>query len=281
MKRSAFSAGLLAAALLLSGCPRGAEPVTADPTETVTAAEPETTAPAPVDRTGEAVYRAHPALTPVDYDSPALLPRSKDAGQAYIDKLTFLCDSPTYWLKLYELLTDGYATTQVWTGPTGTMTLAYLLDFRMLDPVDNVERTIPETVKKHKPPFIVIALGVNGVAFMDREYFTAEYANLIEEIRSASPETEILLQSIYPVTAAYDSRGSITNEMITAANSWILRLAETYDLHYFDAFSCLLGEDGNADPALIQSDGLHPNKAGLTKVLKYLRTHAYTPDPAQ
>lgn len=275
MKQLRPLALLLGITLLLAACGAPNVPGETNPPE-ITATEPETTA-APVDRTAEDVYLAHTELTPVDYDSPALLPISEDAGQNYIDSLTFLCDSPTYWLKLYELLSGGYGTTQVWTGPEGTMTLAYLRDFKILDPIDGVERTIPETVAKHKPPMIVIALGVNGIAFMDQEYFTEEYSHLIEVIQEASPQTEILLQSIYPISPNFDGWGSITNAKITAANHWILRMAEKYDLHYLDTFSCLVGEDGNIEPELVMKDGLHPNKDGLTKVLEYLRTHAYQP----
>ena len=80
----------------------------AAPEETAVNTEPETEKSEPeapsADRTGEEIYPAHPELTPVNYDSPALLPRTEDAGQEYIDNVTFLCDSPFYWLKLFGLL---------------------------------------------------------------------------------------------------------------------------------------------------------------------------------
>ena len=240
--------------------------------------EAETEPAAEIDRRAEEVYLAHPDLTPVNYDSPALLPISEDAGQAYIDNITFLCDSPFYWLKLYGLLSDGYDTTQVWTGPEGTMTLAYLRGFGMLDPIDGVERTIPEAVAVHKPPFILITIGINGVSFMDEEYFRTEYQNLIDEIRTNSPDTVIVLQSILPISPAYRNWGDITNVTITRANSWILRLAEENGLKYLDSFSCLVGEDGNIRSDLVMKDGLHANEAGLTLVLEYIRTHAYQPE---
>lgn len=280
MKHLKPAAAILAALTLLSACsaskpapPDGTLP--AD-TSAYIETEPETTRN--VDRSAEEVYLANPELTPVDYDSPALLPITEDAGEEYIDKLTFLCDSPTYWLRLYELLSGGYLTTQIWTGPEGTMTLAYLRGFKIRDPIDEVERTIPEAVAEHKPPMMVIALGINGIALMDEESFITEYSHLIEEIKEASPETEVLLQSIYPISPTFKDWGSITNAKITAANSWILRLAEKYGLHYLDTFSCLVGNDGNILPELVMKDGLHPNKDGLIKVLGYIRTHAYVPE---
>lgn len=245
-------------------------PATEAPTEPTTVRN--------VDRSAESVYLAHPNLTPVDYDSPALLPECDDLGTEYIDRITFLVDSPMYWLGPFELLSGGADTTQVWTGPTHTMTLAYLRDFDILDPFDGQLRTIPETTALRKPDIMVITVGINGVAFMDEDWFKEEYIHLIDEIRAASPETTILLQSILPITPDYWSWGDITNDTITEANRWMLEICEQEGIHYLDAFSALIGEDGNAIAELMQSDGLHPNEEGLAKVLMYIRTHGYLPE---
>ena len=237
------------------------------------AAEPVTEPPRVIDRTAKEVYERHEELTPVNYDSPALLPICADRGQASVDSLVFLCDSPIYWLKLYGLLSDGYDTAQVWTGPEGTMTLGYLEGFQIVDPTDGALRTIPETAALRKPERILITLGINGVGLWGEEKFVASYKTLIDELQAASPDTEILLQSILPISPKYRYWGGITNATITAANSWILRIAQEYSLGYLDTFSVLVGEDGNIKSELVQEDGLHPNRDGLTKVLEYIRTH--------
>ena len=254
-------------------------------TETAAPTEPETTETEPtvpaVDRTGEEIYRAHGELTPVNYDSPALLPRTADAGQGYIDGITFLCDSPFYWLKLFGLLSGGYDTTQVWTGPEGTMTLGFLDGFEILDPVDGALRTIPETVALRRPPVIMITVGINGVALWYEAEFREAYVRLIDWIRTASPDTEIILQSILPIAPSYAHWGEITNASITEANAWILEIAEDQGLHYLDTFSALLGEDGNIRSDLVQNDGLHENEEGLKTALEYIRTHALTVNTAK
>lgn len=232
-----------------------------------------------IDRTAEPIYDAHPELTPVNYDSPALLPLGEDRGEDYLADLTFLCDSPTYWLWPFGLLPGGTATKQIWTGEEGTLTLAYLRTYPMKDPYDGQNRLIGDAAALHKPPFIVLALGVNGISFMDEAAFTAEYAHLIETIREASPDTVIICQSMYPITTAYRYWGDITNASISRGNSWILALAERYHLRYLDTFSALLADDGNARPEWMMSDGLHPNREGLTQILQYIRTHGYLPYP--
>ena len=266
------------ATVLPTEAPTTEAPTTAVPTEAPTTTVPETEPAPEIDRRAEGIYLAHPELTPVNYDSPALLPISEDAGDEYLDRITFVCDSPTYWMWPNGLLNGGKDTKQIWTGPQGTMTLAYLRGFKILDPFDKVERTIAETAALHTPDTIVIALGINGIAFMDEEYFKREYANLIDELQAASPETQIILQSMYPILPSYKHWGQITNASITLGNSWILQLAEQYGLPYLDTFSALVGEDGNARDEWMQNDGLHPNKAGLTEILAYIRTHAYLPE---
>ncbi len=235
--------------------------------------EPEP-APEP-DRSKAYVYEQNPALTPVDYDSPALLPISEDLGQEYQNSIVFLCDSPTYWMGPFGLLDGGSGMEQIWTGPEGTMTLAYQSSYSILDPYDQTEKPIRDVVEQHKPERMIIALGINGIMFMDKDSFTAEYKDLVSDIKELSPETDVIFQSIYPITTAYKNWGAITNVMITEANSWILDMAEELGCKYLDSFSVLVGDDGNAKPELMQKDGLHPNEEGLTLVLEYIRTHGH------
>ena len=229
------------------------------------------------DRTKEYVYRNNPELTPIDYDSPALLGKTEDAGISYRDKLYFICDSPTYWMWPYGLLGGGKDTKQIWTGPEGTQTLAYQKTYKILDPFDNQQKLIIDVVNAHKPEYIVIAMGINGIAIMDEASFIEEYTDLVTKIQLISPKTKILLSSIYPITKAYVHWGSITNASITKANSNILKIAEDTHTHYIDTFSAIVGDDGNAKNEYMRSDGLHPNEAGLTEILNYIRTHAYLP----
>ncbi len=245
-------------------------------TTTTTPVPETTTTPAPeADRSAAYIYELNPELTPVNYDSPALLVPSEDMGQEYIDRMTFICDSPTYWLWPLELLSDGKASKQIWTGPEGTMTLAYQSSYHILDPYDYTQRPIRDVVALHPPDILIIALGINGISFMDEEYFTAEYIDLVTDIREISPETIIILQSIYPITHRYKYYGSITNAMITEGNSWIMAIAEETGCSYLDTISVLLNDEGNAKDELMLNDGLHPNVEGLTLILDYIRTHAY------
>ena len=264
---------------LLPGCSGAADPPSSAESGSHAESEPESEPePLPeIDRRAEHIYASNPQLMPVDYSSPALLPYSEDMGEEYLGKICFICDSPTYWMWPFGLLKDGENTTQIWTGAEGTMTLAYQSTFAILDPFDNTEKPIRQVVEEHKPEYLIIALGINGIMFMDEKYFVDEYTDLVRDIQEISPDTKLMLQSIYPITPAYRYWGGITNAMITEANRWIMKIAEENDCRYLDSISVLLGEDGNAIPELMMNDGLHPNYDGLSLVVEYIRTHAWRP----
>lgn len=279
MKHARLFSCMLMLALLLTACGYNAVSSVEPDRKPLPIEKPAPKMKPEADRRAEPIYQAHPELTSVNYDSPALLPASDDAGQEYLDRITFLCDSPTYWLKPFGMLKGGTHTTQIWTGSEGTMTLAYLRGFHIPDPYNHVERTIPEMMARHRPAIMIIALGINGISFMDEAGFIREYSHLIEELQAASPDTQLILQAMYPISPSFRYWGDITNASVTRGNAWILRIAEEYGLPYLDTFAALLGEDGNARPDLMMNDGLHPNQEGLTRVLDYIRTHAWQPPP--
>lgn len=244
-------------------------PVTTEPeTEPVTRKE--------ADKRAAYIYDMYPDFTPVNYDSPALLPESEPADESYLNDTVFLCDSPLYWLG-----PEGFVDmTQIWTGPEGTQTLAYQSSYEILDRYDNVERPIRDVVEIHKPARMIITMGINGLGFMSEEEFKAEYKDLVEDIQELSPETDLILQSILPMSPAMFkwSTADVDNVKITRANSLILEVAEETGCKYLDTFSVLIGENGYGIDSLLK-DGLHPNTEGLQLVVDYINTHAHTDDP--
>jgi lysophospholipase L1-like esterase len=213
--------------------------------------------------------------TPLEILYPnTVLRETTDAGQDYIDGITFLGDSTTYGLIPYKMLKDGRDTMQVWTPQSGTLTLSQASIATIVYPDDNSEITIIEAVEKKRPPILLITLGVNGVSFMNRDYFTSEYKKLIESIQSKSPETFIIVQSMFPVARSYAKQESINNEKITAANEWIAALADEAGVKYLDTYSALVGEDGFLPEDYQNGDGMHLNDVGFGVELSYIRTHA-------
>jgi len=205
----------------------------------------------------------------------AILGETSDMGMEYVDKMIFLGDSTTYGLKYYSVLSDGKSTKQVWTPSNGTLTLSYQSFAAIVYPEDGSEIPIRDAVSASLPEYMVITLGVNGISFMDEDFFKSEYTDLVTDIQSISPKTKIILQSIFPVASNYEYLTSINNDKISAANAWILEVAESTGTAFLNTASVLVGEDGWLPQSYQNGDGLHLNEVGFGIVLSYIRTHGY------
>ena len=266
-------------ALIFSSCGTGADvPVTTDPP-----AESEQPADSG-DETSDVTADPNAAVTDggegttatdAPQTSSVVLGETEDAGQEYIDKLTFLGDSTTYGLKYYEVLSGGKNTTQVWTPASGTLTLYNYATATIVFPEDGQEISIVDAVTRKQPEYLVITLGVNGVAEMDEDWFKQDYTALVQSIQAASPNTKIICNSIYPVENDYEYINSINNTNIPQANEWIKAVAEATGCKYADSASVLKAEDGSLREDYGNGDGIHLNADGFNAVLQYLRTHAY------
>ena len=201
---------------------------------------------------------------------------SADAGQEYINKMIFLGDSTTNGLRAYSMLKDGRNTKQVWTPSSGTLTLSNVSFATIVYPETGEEITIKDAVTRKKPEYLVITLGVNGVSFMDEAYFKSEYKGMLETVMTASPNTKIICQSIFPVARSYPSLKSINNDKIRAANKWILEVANEVGVKFIDTYSVLCDSEGWLPESYHNGDGIHLHTESFTLELNNLRTHAYT-----
>ena len=264
-------------ALVLSSCGTDDVPVTTpDPTVTESA-DPGEESESPETETPESEPPAD--NTPAQGDS-VILGETADAGQAYIDRLTFIGDSTTYGLWYYSneapLLTGELETEQVWTPDSGTLALFnYNIATVEVPTPDGPEMSIAEACALKQPEYLVVTLGVNGVSDMSEDYFKECYTGVINIIRENSPNTKIICNSIYPVGRNYEYLGSINNDKINAANEWIKEVAAATGTKYSDTCSVLKDAEGWLRDDLQNGDYLHLNAQGFQLVLQYLRTHAY------
>ena len=92
-------------------------------------------------------------------------------------------------------------------------------------------------------------------------------------ILEVSPDTKIILNSIYPVADSYKYQKSINNEKIDAANGWIEALAEELGLRFLYSHEAV-EVGGKLPESSHNGDGLHLNGESFGKVMDYIRTHA-------
>lgn len=213
-----------------------------------------------------------------ELDMPALYPsavlaKTEHAGDDYRDQLVFLGDSTTYGMRYYGILKGGKKTGQVWVPANGTLTLNNVPEVKIYLADEDIEITLNEALARRKPGILVITLGLNGVAWMGKTVFVREYTEIIDAVRTLSPSTQIIMQSIFPIRPEYKNQESINNQKIAQANLWIAELAQVQGIPFLNTAEVLLNEHGYLKTGYDSGDGMHLMPAVYREILEYVLTH--------
>lgn len=186
--------------------------------------------------------------------------------ESYFEDAVFLGDSRTEGFHLYSGLETGQYLCAVGATVESVFTKATEETgggmVPMLDALDDMEFSK-----------VYIMLGVNELGWPKTEQFHDQYGKLIDRVRESHPDARIVLQSLLPVSARQEAKGSyVNNQRIAEYNEIILQLAEEKDCTYLDVAEAVTGEDGCL-PADQTTDGIHLNTAGCKIWLAYLQEH--------
>ena len=198
-----------------------------------------------------------------------VVPQSDPVGMEYFSDTVFLGDSRTEGLYLYGSMTEGeflYAVgataESVFTKPTQKTAEGKV---PMLDALADMECGK-----------VYIMLGVNELGWPRTETFRDQYGKLIDRVRADHPDAQVVIQSILPVSAAQDAKGTyVNNRRIREFNDVLRELAEEKNCPYLDVAEAVTGEDGCLLPELT-SDGIHLNTKGCVVWRDYLMSHPVT-----
>lgn len=196
------------------------------------------------------------------------LQSSRDAGQVYLDKITFLCDSSTA-----ALASSGLVNGQVWCGEDRTLPMTTAFSWRIVFPSDQSVIPPDTAAMVAKPGLLVIAVGSDDIGSISREDFVENYDLLIRSILTASPDTRVICGSLCSVTTAYTGSDGLTGERVSELNEWIKQVCTDTGAYYAD-WSSALTNGGYLRPEYADGDGRSLNNAGLSALLGWLRTHA-------
>ena len=202
------------------------------------------------------------------------LAESADAGQGYLDGLTFLCDSSLIGLRDYAILAGGTTTSQVWGSNAGNIPASSLADFQIRYPAGGTEISPAEAAQRDKPSRLVICLGSDGLSGIEEDTFVKGYTALIRQIREASPDTVIIVCSVSSVTTSYSGSDGLSPVVLATVNNWIRQVAADTGVYYADTASAVNDKANWLLTDYASANGKALNSAGLQKVLEYLRTHA-------
>ena len=190
--------------------------------------------------------------------------------QELLSSLTFLGDSTTAHMQQRSSLRAD----QVWATKSRYLNLDSRITYsKIVAPDTGEECTIAEAAGRIRPGRLVITLGIDyGVYYYrnDLKTFARYYEKLLSAISEASPQTVLILQSVFPV--AREST-VITNDMVKSANQVIAAIARARGLLYIDQTAVLADEQGYLKPEYCYSkDGLHLTRSAYDAILQHITT---------
>lgn len=225
-------------------------------------------APEPRRKTTEVVKRPGEDTAPIVQESSfGPVPESAAVEDTYFEDVVFLGDSRTEGFHLYSGLKTGTYLCSVGATVESVFTKK---DW----PADGKDKVpLLDALAETPCGKVYLMLGINELGWSKTETFHDQYAKVIDRIREDHPEAGIVLQTILPVSARQDAKGSyVNNERIKVYNQVIRTLAEEKECALVDVAEALAGEDGCL-PGELNFDGVHLNPAGCRIWLEYLRTH--------
>lgn len=192
---------------------------------------------------------------------------SSDAGQSYIDSLTFLVDS-----SLSSLKTSGLTAGQVWVGGSG-LPMSDIANWTIVYPGDSSSISPANAAMVAKPAVLFIAIGSDGVSGLSQEAFISGYETMIRGILGASPETKVVCCSVFPVTDIYTGSDGLDIAGAEQVNGWIQQVCIDTGAWYADIAYNITAE-GKLIGQYADTDGKGLSGTGLSAVMSWLRTHS-------
>ena len=137
-----------------------------------------------------------------------------------------------------------------------------------------------DAIEEKKPKRILLSLGTNSVATMDIDYFISKYETLLTEMKKKSPDTVIIVQSIFPVASVLDeNKKPLNNDKINKMNYYLLELCDKLNIPFLNTSEVLKDEDGTLKDGYYRTTkneiGVHLSKEGNLVAINYFKSHPY------
>jgi hypothetical protein len=208
------------------------------------------------------------------YFTDVLLSETKDAGEEYTDKFIFVGDSTALYYVMNKVITGK----QLWH-KEGVSLETIFTQTIYINHIDS-KLTLVDVMEKNKPAKILLSLGTNSVSTMEIDYFIEKYEQLLKDIKEVSPNTLIIVQSIFPVAASLDDAGKgLNNDKINKMNYRLLELCSKLDIPFLNTAEALKDEKGQLKNGYYRTstneNGVHLSEEGNKVAMQYFKTHAY------
>lgn len=210
--------------------------------------------------------------TPQPSGAGGLVPEGEWLPSSYFDDALFVGDSITEGIKLYDVMSN--ATVLSNTG----INLDSIFTKRCIDGADGGSMTIIEASAQQDPGKIYLLMGVNSLS-SDEETFIASYGKLVDTLREQHPNAVFYVQSVLPVTAAYEKRADAVtdNARIDTYNAAILKMCQEKGVYYLNIAEAFKDETGALPNEASPKDGIHFGRSWYMTWFDYLRNHGAGP----
>ena len=200
------------------------------------------------------------------------LPESSKGNLESVFGMTFLCDKTIMGIKTYASNYGDGIIPSIWTdngsgllAKNGADNSIVFVDGSLITPANAAMVTRPRT--------IVIYLGADGLADTTQQEFVDGYTGLIQSLRSASPNANIVVCSIASISSNYQGSDGLTPQLIWYANQWIRQICVDTGVYYADLASFLNDESGYLSDSYLMPDGRSIAALGIQLIIDYFRAH--------
>ncbi len=204
------------------------------------------------------------------YDS-VKLKETKNYGNDYFNKITMVGDSNTMYMYL-----NGYLNgLKAWAIPCLHAESMHSTEINLYGL--GIKMKLLDAVEKYKPETMILNFGTFSTAWISEETFNEKANTMIEQIKEKSPNTKIILISIYPIKKG-DNINKFQQDIINKYNFLILEMADKHGLKYLDVQEVLKDDDGYGKEEYFEDDKFHLTLLGHNTVKEYIKTHALEED---
>ncbi len=221
-----------------------------------------------------------------------ILKETDAASSEYLDRIVFIGDRTIGNIEYCPIPELPRISQQVWSLDENASVSKAIVADTFLHPVWMENVSFITAIKDIAPPYAILTFG----SYSDGEGYTRDslikaYSEFIGHLISASPNTQIIIQSILPVGKGCPI---VSSEQIAERNEWLKDFCKQNHIYYLDTYSALVNEEGYLRIDFYDPDNIYSgiqnytmNYAGYSQMIYYVRTHVHpsyvpqTPDTSE
>lgn len=208
------------------------------------------------------------------------VPASSSVKKSYFDDVAFVGDSVSLKLSYYASSTGKLGGAQFFTaGSLGSANALWEVSDESVHPYYlGVKTLVEDCIQQSGVKKVYIMLGMNDIGLYGIDDTVKNFETLIGKILQKSPNVQIIVQSMTPMTSTSTILGSsLNNTSIKEYNVKLSQLCEKKGWSFVDVASVMYDAQGNNLNRSYCSDpdglGVHFTEAGCEAWINYLYTH--------